>query len=98
MLGFVVLKKLTNSSSFLIEDKKDDEELPPLKIKIKRLQERHPMVEDFKIRVWAKMLVLDSNFPPLKHEIIAVSIYLERIVILYCMLDFLVFVYVRVQS
>ena len=97
MLGFVVLKKLTNSS-FLIEEKKDDEELPSLKIKIKRLQERHPMVEDFKIRVWAKMLVLDSNFPPLKHEIIAVSIYLERIVILYCMLDFLVFVYVRVQS
>ncbi|XP_015751939.1 PREDICTED: uncharacterized protein LOC107331807 isoform X2 [Acropora digitifera] len=37
-------------------EKKDDEELTPLDIKIKRLQERHPMVKDFKIRVWAKML------------------------------------------
>ena len=56
MLGFVVLKKLTNSS-FLIEEKKDDEELTPLEIKIKRIQERHPVVEDFKICVWPKMLV-----------------------------------------
>ena len=57
MRGFVVLKKLTNFSSFLIEERKDDEELRPLEIKIKRIQQRHPMVEDFKIRVWAKMLV-----------------------------------------
>ena len=55
--GLSFKKKVTNSSSFLIEDKKDDEELPALKIKIKRLQERHPVLEDFKIRVWAKMLV-----------------------------------------
>ena len=57
MLGFVVLKRKLTNSSFLIEEKEDNEELPPLKIKIKRLQERHPLVEDFKIRVWAKMLV-----------------------------------------
>ena len=58
MLDFAVLrKKLTNSSSFLREEKKDDEELTPLKIKIKQLQEKQPMVEDFKIRVWPKMLV-----------------------------------------
>ncbi|XP_044182133.1 uncharacterized protein LOC122962951, partial [Acropora millepora] len=35
---------------------KRKKELTPLEIKIKRLQERHPLVEDFKIRVWAKML------------------------------------------
>ena len=50
-------RKVTNSSSYLIEEKKDDEELTPLEIKIKRIQERHPVVEDFKIRVSAKMLV-----------------------------------------
>ena len=43
MLGFVVLKKLTNYSSFLIEEKKDDEELRPLELTIKRLKERHPL-------------------------------------------------------
>ena len=58
MLGFAVPKRLTNSSFFfLIEEKRDDGEFTPLEIKIKRFQEKHPMMEDFKIRVWAKMLV-----------------------------------------
>ncbi|KAK2562886.1 Neuropeptide FF receptor 2 [Acropora cervicornis] len=40
-----------------IKRKKDDEKLTPLDIKIKQLQEKHTMVQDFKIRVWEKMLM-----------------------------------------
>ncbi|XP_044167062.1 uncharacterized protein LOC122951088 isoform X2 [Acropora millepora] len=46
-----------NKKTCGLEEKRDDEEFTPLEIKIKRLQEKRPMKEDFKIRVWAKMLI-----------------------------------------